>query len=389
MNSKRGTSASELGWRCSGIRTLSEACLEPSHSGSAASVIGSNAVNTESLEALEAVLAVSPDRETLAVYADHLQALGDPRGELLAIDLEIERTGATDELVTHRTSILHAWLGRHEPSDPRHRWIGESLRLGFVEDLVLQDIWTNRLHEIHDALATPLAPYIRGITIMGKIATVARALGALATTVHHHLTRLTIRCQSAQSLEQVCSLTGDGDEAIAHIFGRFPRLQLLELRGGSIFAQMPHAGVRRLRITGFDAITSLVDGEGPPLSGVEALDFAFDDGDDSDRLNVPNTNPSSTFLSPAKLPALRRLDLSRNEAEVVNSSRQYEFDLFGLSDDPDSLDLFTWLRALPIRSQLTHLRVPSIRSDADRRALEHALQDMPELVEFDVARPPS
>ena len=38
-----------------------------------------------SLEALEARIEL--DRETLLVYADELLAAGDPRGELIAIDL--------------------------------------------------------------------------------------------------------------------------------------------------------------------------------------------------------------------------------------------------------------------------------------------------------------
>ena len=39
---------------------------------------------------LEASLRARWDRETLAVYADHLEAIGEPRGELISIDLRID-----------------------------------------------------------------------------------------------------------------------------------------------------------------------------------------------------------------------------------------------------------------------------------------------------------
>src|SRR5438552_7266092 len=52
----------------------------------------------ETLDELEATLRARWDRETLAVYGDHLMSAGDPRGELVALDLRIDDEGATAEL---------------------------------------------------------------------------------------------------------------------------------------------------------------------------------------------------------------------------------------------------------------------------------------------------
>lgn len=60
---------------------------------------------------LEAVLQRQPDDATWAVYADLLQAKGDPRGELIALDLQLDREGRPPELVKRRNAALRSWLG--------------------------------------------------------------------------------------------------------------------------------------------------------------------------------------------------------------------------------------------------------------------------------------
>src|SRR5699024_4537910 len=92
--------------------------------------------DVDTREQLEAALAIAFDRHTLAVYADYLQSISDPRGELIALDLEIEGRPCPPELAARRTSLLHAWLGALVPADNVHRsWVGDSLRFGFIEDL--------------------------------------------------------------------------------------------------------------------------------------------------------------------------------------------------------------------------------------------------------------
>lgn len=63
------------------------------------------------IEELEASLHSSLDRATLEKYSDALQAKGDPRGEIIAIDLQIDVHGATPELSRRRRDRLITWLG--------------------------------------------------------------------------------------------------------------------------------------------------------------------------------------------------------------------------------------------------------------------------------------
>jgi uncharacterized protein (TIGR02996 family) len=51
------------------------------------------------------------DRAALAVYADHLTAAGDPRGELIALELEVEDYGTTVEIDARRRVLLVEWIG--------------------------------------------------------------------------------------------------------------------------------------------------------------------------------------------------------------------------------------------------------------------------------------
>ena len=60
----------------------------------------------EVVRELERELAITWSRDHLAVYADHLQALGDPRGELIAIDLA-GRPAASEG---RRAQLVATWL---------------------------------------------------------------------------------------------------------------------------------------------------------------------------------------------------------------------------------------------------------------------------------------
>src|SRR5882724_9755150 len=128
-------------------------------------------VSTERL-GLEAALAVSWDRETLAVYADHLMSEGDPRGELIVLDLELA-TRSTPELVARRASLLSGWLGRLVPSDPHTAWVGDSFRFGFLEDLVLDERDSMHAQRLASILESPLAPYLKRVTVRGLVGHVA------------------------------------------------------------------------------------------------------------------------------------------------------------------------------------------------------------------------
>jgi hypothetical protein len=66
---------------------------------------------TARLAELEAALAASFDRAQLAVYGDYLQSLGDPRGELIAIDLHVAEHGPDERSTARKNLLVGEWLG--------------------------------------------------------------------------------------------------------------------------------------------------------------------------------------------------------------------------------------------------------------------------------------
>ncbi|HEU0036243.1 MAG TPA: TIGR02996 domain-containing protein [Kofleriaceae bacterium] len=81
---------------------------------------------------LQQILDNPTDDQLRAVYADELQANGDPRGELIAIDLELARS-RTSELVARRAALLAEHAQRWWPAIPIERL---EIRRGFVERVV-------------------------------------------------------------------------------------------------------------------------------------------------------------------------------------------------------------------------------------------------------------
>ena len=324
-------------------------------------------------DGLEAALLASWDRETLAVYADHLQGLGDPRGELIALDLELA-TRSTPELVQRRTSLLTGWLGRLVPSNPHTPWVGDAFKFGFVDNLRLEedDGAEARLVQV---LASPLAPYLKRVTIVGTAAHVATMLRGLSGDLEHPwLTELAVRVEGPGFVDP---------EAVSRWIAVTPALQQLDVHGHQVFAEFPHPGVQRLRVTGATAITGMFN-DGDPMLNVRELDLAVEVTD------IPYGTPTAGPLEALQLPALRVLDLSRNEPE--SRRMQYgeeEYD----DEDPDAAPrdagtptALEVLAAQPIRTQLTRLRLPSIRSRQQLERLEQIVSHMPALEEIEIVR---
>jgi hypothetical protein len=115
--------------------------------------------------------------------------------------------------------------------------------------------------------------------------------------------------------------------------------------------------VDALCLYNYNALDGLMH-DGPPLS-LRALDLQL--GDD------PQKELLARMLPPSRVPALRRLDLARNEALRRDS-------------------VFELVAANPIVRQLAWLRVPSLRSDADLDAAERAVAALPTDGELIVAR---
>ncbi len=292
----------------------------------------------DSRDQLEQAIRASFSRDDLAVYADLLLAEGDPRGELIALDLDPQPKPAWH---ARRRAALAAWLG--------DKLLGPALRrvrLGFLE--------TGDDPDGLALLASPAGAFATSFATRGEARVVRTALAKLAAAPRPWLVKLAI---------QVRGEDGIGAALVDELIAGAPALRELELSGRSVVAGFAHPGVRTLRVSG---ATALAWGQAPP--GVEALDLAFLPVDCDGELGVQ----TASILANANLPALVRLDLSRNEL----GARAPHL----LGGTLEALDV---LLAAPLRAQLTHLVLPSLDSTLK---LRRALESMPALVHVRVAR---
>ncbi|HEU0034636.1 MAG TPA: hypothetical protein VFQ53_28625 [Kofleriaceae bacterium] len=329
----------------------------------------------DSRHSLEEALLASWDRDTLAVYADHLQAAGDPRGELIALDLQIDHR-STPELVVRRASLLSRWLGMLVPSDPHAPWLGDTFRYGFVENLVVtRDHGEQRIAQV---LASPLAAYLRQVTIRGRRSDIASALAQLAAVPHPWLRQLTIE----QDDRMADPADPDPSDASA-LLAAAPNLDVLEVRGATVLASCVHPKLRALTVS-WSALPGLFDGDAIDLPAVSALDLAF-----ADRIFGPPQISTIAGRISLALPALRRLDLSRNEPAArtydVDWEDEYDDDGGAITEDAP-LTALDFLERFAMRKQLTQLVLPSIRAADQFQRLIELLSGMPALDELEVAR---
>ena len=357
----------------------------------------------ETHHTLEAALAASPDgsfdRETLAVYADELMSIGDPRGELIALDLQLEaqadRTSRTRryrfapaELVARRATLLETWLRALVPPDPTRGWIGDHVRFGFLDDLELAS--EEQRAQLPTILGSPLGALIRGVTIRGLATEIAEALEQLAAVTHPWLARLSLHKYAPGRLVT--------DALAERVIVATPRLVRLELAGHRVVRELAHPALRELRIDGRESLGCVSTGA---FTHVTGLDLAFasppfrsygwtpdPDADplDDDDLDGELADPAvAALLSSQHLPALRRLDLSRNEPTFDDHDEDDE-DGFHDEPDPARIDPFELCGTIPVRRQLTHLRLPALRTEQQFVRLSDAVAAMPALVEVEVVR---
>jgi len=277
--------------------------------------------------------------DQLAVYADELQRTGDPRGELIALDLH-----GTAEVAVRKRELLAAMIGDAAES-PAVR-----CRYGFVE-LEIDD--TTDVDVI--AKLGPLAGYVRRVRVVASPESIAASVAVLAITPRPHLVSLAIR-ERGWGAEPIVPA-----KAMAALTWVTPRLEAVEVRGHGVLASLEHPMVRSLRITGIDAVLSLTHAV-ELLPRVDKLDLAFALDPDVLREDAE----WARYIPPAQFPALRRLDLGRNDPPEPN------------------LDTFRFLRQAPIAPQLTTVRLPPLTGPGDAANAQVALERMPalELVEL-------
>lgn len=309
------------------------------------------------VEELEAALRADWNRDTLAVYADTLQERGEVRGELIAIDLQIEEHGPRPELVARRKELLSAWLATLPPGKVQH---------GFLD---LDATGVEPVAQVRAALASPAAAYMRTAAIAGAPEALRECVAALAGAPRPGLVRLVLRQWNERALPAEPTpreLEAQEREALSGgVFGALvaaaPALEMIEADGYHVVARGTHPAVRRLRISGWTALGSLH--HGPPWSALEELDFAFASHLGDPRAEMPGK--TSRLLPPQVVPRLRVLDLSRNEPGRL--------DPITLGGDAD---LFAALGRLGLVDQLVELRLPGVHTERQLGLLRLALPRM-------------
>lgn len=297
------------------------------------------------LAELERALAMTWDRDQLAVYGDQLEALGDPRGELIAIDLA-GRPAASEG---RRAQLAAAWFRDLPELEVDH---------GFV----VADV-TN----VEPLLASKYAPYLRSLSITGPGDVIADAVSRIGEQPLPFLDHLALH--HGGDIPRTPLVPA---EHAAKLVAATPNLTRLTVNGRRVFGELVHPRATTITMLGLDAIASLAS-KGPALP-VHTLTLAFHRTSFLDHLPPPADPLVSALLPAARLPHLRRLDLSNNEP-----GGRPPHHLGG------QVDVFGWLRRAKL-DQVTHLRLPSLRTPAQLADLEAALVRMPALVEVALAR---
>lgn len=286
------------------------------------------------LEEIEAELQVCWDRETLEVYADALQASGDPRGSLIA--LAIAGVRDTPELAGQRDQLVAAWLGGFEHGSPG--WM--TAHTGFVS------IQFSTLPSVTAFLASHLAPFLRRVCIFLDPAECAAALEALASRVHPWCIELEIHFTLHRDAVPI------PPAIVERLAEAMPRLATLRLDGPRVLHTPIPSSIERLVLDPRALIGRL------PMPAVTELVLPFI------HVYAPGSVVAG-LLHPQTFPGLRRLDLDQNEGHLG--------DLLAVLERIEGLDRLAWLR------------LPSLRGEGDVRRVRDLLARAPALV-IDIAR---
>lgn len=285
--------------------------------------------------AIEGMLKTDREHEALAVYADLLLAEGDPRGELIAIDLHIDAHGPNAELEARRHQILAPWIGAH----PRI-----TCRYGLVEI----DVTRHNLDPLERVLTSPLADHIRWLRVSQNA---EQAIAMLAARTQPWLARL-----SFERTDWEPRHISMPPELRASLVTATPHLDLLEIDTTPVLGPFVHETVRRLRLVGLDVLDGLMV-ERTVLPAVTEIVLA---------LELPDTSQvvlEAPRIPPACVPSLRKLDLS----------------------SCTSVPIATLLKNAGVLKSLEHLWLPSLVSQGDAMLLRATASLLPELVEIRVA----
>jgi hypothetical protein len=185
-------------------------------------------------EDLEAALQRGWSFDDLEVYADHLLAKNDPRGELVALDLSPRPEQAT--WVQRRRAALAGWLGGALAARAGHL-----VQHGFLHDL--RDGMAPP-----ELLASPAGTYLRSYTTFGRHR-VPDALARLAAKPRPWLSRLAIAYRPPSFANQDPNAPSIIPSAVVTaLIKATPRLEEITICGDPPFAAFPHPNVKRARL---------------------------------------------------------------------------------------------------------------------------------------------
>lgn len=332
---------------------------------------------------LEAALAERWDDDNLAVYGDHLESQSDPRGALIAIDRGIDRAlggrdqVSTDQLLgdqaaaTHtidqRREYLVAWLGERLVSQlSRHG----SARFGFIDDLRVHDFESE--HFLRELLASPARAHLRRLRLSGDDA-IEPVLEALATAPNPWLQELAIIEDPPEGGRRWRVPAALGQRLVAAT----PRLRAMRLHGHDLIEELPHPHLRSLTVRGFTSLGTLA-GDGLPLPALHHLDLGFCGDTGAPYEAEAPTEVVAALLPAVRLPALRELDLSKNEPGPPITTA------LGGHSYGGKIDPFRFVQGLALAPQLTRLAVPAVRTPEQAQRLSAAIARMPALARLEI-----
>jgi len=188
---------------------------------------------------LEALLQADWNRDALAVYADFLLGIGDPRGELVAAGLQNPNS--------ERSARVAGLLG----ADVAARFKSSATVMGFFDDLRINEVTGDPGESLRALAATPMWPYVRGVTLAGPRRFVAAALAALADHRHPWLRRLTVMVYGGVRVGRGPLAT---PAVTADLVDNTPILHTVQIYGQRVFGAFVHPSVVKWELFGADAV---------------------------------------------------------------------------------------------------------------------------------------
>ncbi len=171
---------------------------------------------------------------------------GDPRGELIALDLAPQPDDA--DWHARRTAVLAKWLGSSLAARVKHM-----VNLGFIHEL---DDGKRNAGLTSALLASPAGATVRQFATRGQPTKVRATIHELAAKPRPVLTSLQVHVRGTS--REFCV----SDRAMAKLVDATPRLREVEVRGRRVLAEIAHPALRRLHLSNHDSVIDVVRANG-------------------------------------------------------------------------------------------------------------------------------